>query len=1737
MLRLRAFAVFVFLFAFGYSAIAQTSPATGLYPWGSFDNRGFDTINIGNLNTHFEIPIISKSGRGQRFDYRIVYEGLLWSPSLTSTGTTWVPDAEFGFRGQLNGGTIGYVTLSALTVNCPRPPNTSGPYPPGATLTNWVYHDPYGVNHRFNLSIKECPLTDEDGGTITGNGSTNDGSGYSFGGPKISQGVVDSFVYDRQGRKINAPQFQAMGGGQPVIGGGFQPGSITDPNGNVISNNGDGTFTDTLGVTALTIGGSGNASSPRTFAYKVAQQSDASTTATASMSYVTRTVATHFQCANIGEYGPQSVDLIDRITLADGTFYQFTYENTPGVAGAVTGRLASVTLPTGGTISYQYTAGCNGSGINSDGSVATLTRTADGPRTYNHSVASATASSTTIQDEIGNQSSYQFTIFNGLSYETRRQIYQGQASGTPLLDRQTCYNNTALPSCASTALTAAISQVDTYETLDGVQQHGSTTKYNTSGALTEQDDYDFGNASSRGALLRKDIKTYAAAGNALVLTQDEISDGSGSVLGRTTYGYDETSGTGHAALQPTSNLPQHSAISGARGNVTTVSQWINTTNTYVNTAYSYDDAGQRLTGRDARGNTTTFTYDSADAFPKDVTYPTPGSGVTIKTSTSYDQASGVLLSSSDPNNQVTTYRYYDRLLRPIEIDYPGGGQTNYSYPSATETDTTVLATPDPSISSQDIKDSFGRPYQHIQAGVSTEVSYDAAGRISCVTNPHFSTGSSTDGTACITVYDGLDRPKTQTQQDGSTLTWSYSGNTVTSTDEAGHSWQRTIDALGRLTKVIEPGNLTTNYQYSGFATQINQLGASGDTPRPTRSFVYDSLSRLVSVTEPESGTTTYSYDNNGNVITRVAPAPNAASGSSQTITTSFTYDALNRLTLKQAPGISYFYRYDLQQAGSIATSSNGIGRLVFTTNNVNADRYFGYDAMGRLILAQGCSPSDCSSSSATSNRVSSIYDSAGHMTDLTYPDGRHIKQSWDAAGRLASVSYADWNGQAVNYPYAIGFQYSNSGQLSQLTLGNGIVAGMSYNNRLQPCRVFANSTTVNGGVALDTHYHYSSNGESCAPASGNNGNIVLVEDALYSGKTWQLSYDLLNRLASAGRLDGMFYYNYPADSFGNVQQMNNLAGNPTVAFSTNNQMQVGGNAYTYDAAGNLISTGALYGQTYSYNSDGLLEASQVNGTQSGSYTYNPLEQRVRKDVEGDWTEYVYFGEQLVAQKHSDNSWSDFISANGQTIARADSYDVRLHFTGNNCSGCGQQTTAYYIPINHYTILPGDRIAWRQFQYGPAVPRGGLSLQFSDGTYTNWQTVDLDGQIMNSDTTQNAWHYRVADLSQYAGKTINTAWITNDADSGAGYWEEWFSDIAFFRKDGTVQSIYNRADSVSYSSFGTSGVTGRTFEVNRANTTDAALLPRDTTRYYVEDQIGSARMEFAGGGWPVWKGDFAPYGQEIDPQQTMNPYRFASLERDGESGLDHATFRQYSSTMGRWLSPDPYTGSYDFTNPQSFNRYSYVGNRPLSFADPLGLIMGGSETFDCADPIDFDCGGGFGGIAVGGGAAGGGAGGDGTPVNAGDPFTITGPGAIAITGFPIELISSPAWGPYSFLQGHGGGTGIAPNNNKPPKTAFSGSLSFPIAPGITGSVPVAITNNAACVGLGAGFGSPGWGVNGGIVHTTANNIVDVLEGASVSFAAQSGFLGVQWSHNNSGIAVGNSIGTPGISLTVSYSVCF
>jgi len=69
----------------------------------------------------------------------------------------------------------------------------------------------------------------------------------------------------------------------------------------------------------------------------------------------------------------------------------------------------------------------------------------------------------------------------------------------------------------------------------------------------------------------------------------------------------------------------------------------------------------------------------------------------------------------------------------------------------------------------------------------------------------------------------------------------------------------------------------------------------------------------------------------------------------------------------------------------------------------------------------------------------------------------------------------------------------------------------------------------------------------------------------------------------------------------------------------------------------------------------------------------------------------------------------------------------------------------------------------------------------------------------------------------------------------------------------------------------------------------------------------------------------------------SPNHFTGKERDSESGLDHFGERYDASSLGRFMSPDPLASSARPMEPQTWNRYAYVHNNPLAFADFEGLV--------------------------------------------------------------------------------------------------------------------------------------------------------------------------------------------------------
>ncbi|HKO42783.1 MAG TPA: RHS repeat-associated core domain-containing protein, partial [Pyrinomonadaceae bacterium] len=111
-------------------------------------------------------------------------------------------------------------------------------------------------------------------------------------------------------------------------------------------------------------------------------------------------------------------------------------------------------------------------------------------------------------------------------------------------------------------------------------------------------------------------------------------------------------------------------------------------------------------------------------------------------------------------------------------------------------------------------------------------------------------------------------------------------------------------------------------------------------------------------------------------------------------------------------------------------------------------------------------------------------------------------------------------------------------------------------------------------------------------------------------------------------------------------------------------------------------------------------------------------------------------------------------------------------------------------------------------------------------------------------------------------------------------------------------------------------------------------------------------------------DLDPWGGETgrSSNQAFQPQRYTSYTRDGNGG-DDAMHRRYQVNWSRFAQPDPYDGSYNLSDPQSFNRYAYVQNDPVNFTDPSGLMPCGVEFSysECGGGGGFwGSGGGFGG---------------------------------------------------------------------------------------------------------------------------------------------------------------------------------
>jgi RHS repeat-associated protein len=964
----------------------------------------------------------------------------------------------------------------------------------------------------------------------------------------------------------------------------------------------------------------------------------------------------------------------------------------------------------------------------------------------------------------------------------------------------------------------------------------------------EHHDYDFGTTTATlpacasgvpagtvaGLHLRATVTNYASS---TAMAAAHVIDEPASVIvysdaaktirvAETDYTYDSPLGT------VTSGVVQHSAGCNC-GNLTSRSQWLNVGGSNPTTTFTNDDTGQRLTMTDPLGNQTTHSYADSyssgtppgptNAFLTTVTYP-PVNSVSHIEKFAYAYASGEVTSSTDQNNQVTTYKYVDNLGRLTETDYPDGGVTSLAYNDAAYN----ASTPSPSVTatkkinattnltaisamnglgqavrSELTSDPSGTTY--------TDITRDGLGLVWKQSNPYRTTGDSTYGIT-TNYFDALGRTCLVVPPDGTlpsggacpatqpsnTIFTTFSLNTATVVDQAGKSRKSVTDGLGRLTQVFEDPaglNYETDYGYDtlGNLLCVGQKGtnsgsftncASIPSTWRARTFTYNSLSQLLTAANPESGTISYTYDSNGNLSTKTAPKPNQTG--SLTVVTTDSYDAVNRLTQKSyndgtTPTVKYGYD-GVAPSGCTPpalTIGNPVGRRTSMCDGGGASAW-----SLNLTAGTGWKITEARTTNGVSKNTVYQNNLGGSVATLTNPSSRTITYTLQSSGTNTAGRMLSAIDTANSINYATAAAYAPTGALSSFTNGASLVETNYYDKRLQPCRISAKfsgtapsscSDSVNIGTVLDLTYNFNI-------GISDNGNVAGITNNRVgaSGRSLLFTYDALNRIFTAKTTstsgtscwDEQFGY----DPWANLLTIGRISGYTcsneellNVTASTKNQVS----GYTYDAAGNLINDGL--GHTYVFNAE-----NQLICAASTTYLYDGDGKRVEK-------------------------------ATGCTTPAAS----KLYWYGTGSDPL-TESSASGTPSAEYVFFNGKRIA--------------------------------------------------------------------------------------------------RID-----------------------------LPSAVVHYYFSDHLGSANVVTSSAGVIQDESDYYPFGGErAITNSDPNNYKFTGKERDSESGLDNFGARFDSSSMGRFMSPDPLGGR--LINPQTLNKYSYVANNPINFTDPTGL-------YTCKDQAD------------------------------------------------------------------------------------------------------------------------------------------------------------------------------------------
>lgn len=808
----------------------------------------------------------------------------------------------------------------------------------------------------------------------------------------------------------------------------------------------------------------------------------------------------------------------------------------------------------------------------------------------------------------------------------------------------------------------------------------------------------------------------------------------------------------------------------------------------------------------------------------------------------------------------------------------------------------------------------------------------------------------------------VDKDQYQTQFDDHILSETVQTSVI---DEEGNLRSQTsiVRCDGKIQEIV------STYEQDAFGQTISdhttrrkyQSGGWLQTQETKNTYEYDDFgnnirtttqSRLSETDSWETQTTKAVYDQNGNLTESYTPR-----GVSENYATRYAYD-LQGQTIKEWRPVSRKNgetEYQLIQY-TYDDSGNVIAKEEQLTEKETARTEYTYNERGELICVKSCAE-DGRKSDTPSLYAQYVYDAEGNkirqFTGMTEPLTITLKEgegrdSCTYAGKTVHIEVS--GGNKKDSIRETKYTYNKKNQLISLTDPEGNKETYTYD-------VYGNQTEVADKKGNTTTYTYDYQGRMLTKTVKDVDTKNMV--------THSRHYDVHGNL---DKEDGVAY-TYDRLTGQIEKEKETIAGKEVEK------------VYTYDSGDNCrsfdLSVGGKNQLSLSYEYDGFSRLSHVRQQEGGksqhlaSYSYDEdgslITGRVGEadDLVTDYT-YDFAGNvtKLTNKNETGHPFSQYTGTyrlNGQKISEREvretkekktetkeasyTYDTLGRLRTESHTGEQDITYAYDPNGNRKTMTQGHRVtAYKYNKNEELIRTDTLNTNTNQDTVVVYKNdrngnqlavvhrkkIEGSGPYFNLDITvgrnrinpNTVYHYDPENrmCASLAGK--NTTIYTYDAD---GYRKSkkvnknttyyiWDGDqiVMELNQKGKVTKRYIRGNSLICSDTGEG--TEKTYFVTNPHGDVVQLL----------NEQGAVTREYS----------YDAFGKEKKPdQKDTNPYRYAGEYYDKETDSIYLRARYYTPSLGRFMTPDTYTG--EESDPLSLHLYAYCDQDGVNQVDPSG----------------------------------------------------------------------------------------------------------------------------------------------------------------------------------------------------------